>query len=63
VPDGKGRSTCVQFGDQAIDALYIRVDGVTLVAANGDREGGIAELAQHLLSPLLGARCPSCRLR
>jgi hypothetical protein len=43
------------LGDHALDTLNIRVDGVPLIAANGDGERHIADLGLGLLRLLLGA--------
>ena len=47
------RAADLQFGDHAIDALHVRIDGATLIAANGRREGHITDLPRHLV-PALG---------
>src|SRR5439155_1735958 len=47
------RAADLQFGDHAIDALHVRIDGATLIAANRHREGHITDLPRHLV-PALG---------
>src|SRR5439155_16457256 len=47
------RAADLQFGDHAIDALHVRIDGAALIAANRHREGHITDLPRHLV-PALG---------
>ena len=49
MPDrGLRRAAHLELGDHAVDSLYVRVHGPAVVAADGVREGDVADLGRHL---------------
>ena len=46
------RAADLQFGDHAIDALHVRIDGAALIAAHGRGEGGITDVGPQPLPAL-----------
>jgi hypothetical protein len=56
MPDRRRRrGTHLQFRYRAIDALDIRIDGPTLVAADRDREGDVDDVLGHVMAKVAEA--------
>ena len=49
------RGAHLELGDHAVDALHVRLDRVTVVAAHGDRKGDVQKIGRHVAPGLAKA--------